>query len=252
MPEKLSARNFGKFKSDSPKETSSAKKSAKVSRKKNRGILACEDTSSITLETLRAIEKDLVEISEEIRELNPATIRSSKKPRRKKAAKALARDRDAQKFLDRFRADKPEPEATSALRLVFHNCGPGCMGCPHTGWAVWSMATSKKSLDKTPRRTLVKLTGQSALVNNVFARVKAGELPESALKKAAAAKTPRNPEEQARAAHLLQMRVFAYARQSPNPKTLVLVKRAYRLMEARRKIVETLSHLGRLARTNKP
>ncbi len=246
MPEKLSARNFGKFKSASPKENPAPKST----RKSRRGLQACEDTSTITLETLRAIENELVEISKEIRELNPGTIRVRPKHRRR-AAGTIAGDREAQKILDRFRTSKPEPQAASALRLLFHNCGPGCMGCPHTGWAVWTMATAKKSLDKLPRRTLAKLTGHSALVNHVFGKVKAGQLPPKALKQAASAKAPRNPTDQARAAHLLQLRVLAYARQSPNPKTLALAKRAFRLIEARKKIVETLSQLGRLARAKR-
>ena len=213
-------------------------------RRRLRGQAACESTALGALVSLRQLEEELRTLAFALRDRNPATLRPAN-TWRKKPRRAIAGTSEARALLDRFRESKPQPAATSALRLLLEDCGARCMGCPHPKWAVWTLVADKNAPGKPARRVLVKLTGRAALDNHAYAQSRTwGPGPTPAL--------PRNEDRTpARAAHLLKLRVLAYARKSPDPNTLLLVKRILQVIDTRRRIVDVLSQLGRLSRAQR-
>jgi hypothetical protein len=96
--------------------------------------------SSITRRALMArldariqrIDCLLRDLALEIKEINPARLRQ-RTPRHRKARGAIRRTMIYNSILRK-------PIATSAIRLMLHNCGDSsCSGCPHAKWGAWRL-----------------------------------------------------------------------------------------------------------------
>jgi hypothetical protein len=86
---------------------------------------------------LATIDSRLVEISQEIKWLNPPKLRLLK-PRRKNKLSG----KGTRAYAGLLGKDLP----TSALRLNLHACGnTHCTGCPHAQWGVWRLFRDRLS-----------------------------------------------------------------------------------------------------------
>lgn len=85
---------------------------------------------------IERIDSLLRELAREIKELNPARLRP-RTPRHRKASRTIRRTAIYNSILKR-------PIATSALRLMLHDCGdPSCRGCPHPKWGAWRLVRTR-------------------------------------------------------------------------------------------------------------
>lgn len=95
---------------------------------------------------ITAIDSELLRIAAELKVTNPVKLRA---PIVRRRTRVLRAKRGLGGFLGK-------PRATSALRLMLHDCGDRqCSGCPHAHWGVWRLGRTRTGLTR-PLMTTVR------------------------------------------------------------------------------------------------